>query len=521
MRTSHLAPSALFVASASAVLEIGLKKAHPSQGFASPLAKRADSPSTYLQTLVNNVTGGGYYASISLGTPAQPQILIVDTGSSDTWVVASDADLCTSKRLQATYADSCGATYDKSASSTYKLVSTNGFDISYLDGSTSSGDYFTDNFNIGGATIKALQMGDATEVVRGTGIMGVSYSASVSTTEVYPNLIDEFVSQGLIATKAYSLYLNDYESATGTILFGGIDTDKFIGALDVLPILQTYSSGSTNSTHSVLAVALSDITAKDTSEHTIDLGASAVPAILDSGTTLSYLPSDIAASLFDAVGAYSDTQVTGYTFISCDVTDLTVSFTFGTSAVISVPAEMLVLNVFADVQDQIPQNVPFDNACLFGIQDIDGTSTSSSKRMSAAGIKAVSSSSYALLGDTFLRSAYVVYDMTNNEIALAQSNLNSTESKIVELVASQSGIPTTLSGVTAQQTTNTAGTATATATGTSTATTTGGDDTVTVTASPTSAGNTSGAGALQSPSFGVLAIAGVACMFSFFGGVLA
>ena len=110
MRTTHLAPSALFVASASAVLEIGLKKAHPSQGFASPLGRRADSPSTYLQTLVNNVTGGGYYANISLGTPPQPQLLIVDTGSSDTWVVASDADLCTSKRLQATYSDSCGET---------------------------------------------------------------------------------------------------------------------------------------------------------------------------------------------------------------------------------------------------------------------------------------------------------------------------------------------------------------------------------------------------------------------------
>ena len=363
-------------------------------------------------------------------------------------------------------------------------------------------------------------MGYATEVVRGTGIMGVSYSASVSTTEVYPNLIDEFVTQGLIATKAYSLYLNDYHSDTGTILFGGIDTEKFIGNLSVMPILQTYSSAGGNSSHSVLAVALDALTAKDTSEHTVDLGGSAVPAILDSGTTLSYLPSDIAASLFDAVGAYTDTVETGYTFIDCATTDLTVSFTFGTGATIKVPAEMIVLNVFADVQDQIPRNVPFDNACLFGFQDIDGTSTSSSKKLSAAGIKAVTSSSYALLGDTFLRSAYAVYDLTNNEIALAQANLNSSESNIVELDASQSGIPTTLTGVAAQQT-NTATATKPTATSTS-GSTSGDDGTVTVTASPTSAGSTSGAGVSlsQGPSYGVLAMAGVSCLFSFLSGAL-
>ena len=36
-----------------------------------------------------------------------------------------------------------------------------------------------------------------------------------------------------------------------------------------------------------------------------------------------------------------------------------------------------------------------------------------------------------LFGDTFLRSAYVVYDLDNNRIALAQTDFNSTDSNVV------------------------------------------------------------------------------------------
>jgi hypothetical protein len=46
-----------------------------------------------------------------------------------------------------------------------------------------------------------------------------------------------------------------------------------------------------------------------------------------------------------------------------------------------------------------------------------------------------------LLGDFFLRSAYVVYDLTNNRIGIAQSNLNSTTSNIVEVPAGAASIP--------------------------------------------------------------------------------
>lgn len=50
-----------------------------------------------------------------------------------------------------------------------------------------------------------------------------------------------------------------------------------------------------------------------------------------------------------------------------------------------------------------------------------------------------------LFGDTFLRSAYVVYDLDNNRIALAQTDFNSTESNVVAFESGGAAIPSATS----------------------------------------------------------------------------
>jgi hypothetical protein len=45
------------------------------------------------------------------------------------------------------------------------------------------------------------------------------------------------------------------------------------------------------------------------------------------------------------------------------------------------------------------------------------------------------------LGDTFLRSAYVVYDLANNEISLAQTNFNATGTNVVEIGTGTGSVP--------------------------------------------------------------------------------
>lgn len=56
-------------------------------------------------------------------------------------------------------------------------------------------------------TIKNLEMGLADQTARGTGILGVGFDADESAEVIYPNIMDQMVNQGLISTKAFSLYL--------------------------------------------------------------------------------------------------------------------------------------------------------------------------------------------------------------------------------------------------------------------------------------------------------------------------
>jgi hypothetical protein len=46
-----------------------------------------------------------------------------------------------------------------------------------------------------------------------------------------------------------------------------------------------------------------------------------------------------------------------------------------------------------------------------------------------------------VLGDTFIRSAYLVYDLANNEISMAQTKFNSTATNVVEITSGSSAVP--------------------------------------------------------------------------------
>ena len=106
------------------------------------------------------------------------------------------------------------STVDPDESSTFTVVGPNDFNISYVDNTGSSGDYFTDSFTIGDASLENFQMGLATDGTIGIGIMGIGYNnseANVATGNgtIYPNLPDALVDSGTIKSAAYSLWLND------------------------------------------------------------------------------------------------------------------------------------------------------------------------------------------------------------------------------------------------------------------------------------------------------------------------
>ncbi|KAL2167005.1 hypothetical protein VTG60DRAFT_1872 [Thermothelomyces hinnuleus] len=435
-----------------------------------PLTRRE----TYSERLINNIAGGGYYVQVQVGTPPQNLTMLLDTGSSDAWVLSHEADLCTSPDLQDFYGMPCTDTYDPSKSSSKKMVKEGGFKITYLDGGTASGDYITDHFTIGGVTVHSLQMACVTKAVRGTGILGLGFSISERASTKYPNIIDEMYNQGLIKSKAFSLYLNDRRADSGTLLFGGVDTDKFIGPLGVLP-LQKPPGGRDYSSFEVNFTSVS-LTYTNGTRHTIPTTIlnHPAPAVLDSGTTLSYLPDELADPINTALDTFYDDDLQ-MTLIDCSHPllrtdpDFHLAFTFTPTTSITVPLGDLILDILPptypqsnssnnnvvedDDDDKVPPP-PERRWCVFGIQST--TRFAASFRQSEA--------NFTLLGDTFLRSAYVVYDLSHYQIGLAQANLNSSGTNtntIVELTADAGGtrtvigggLPSGLMGVEAQQTT--------------------------------------------------------------------
>ncbi|KAL2135583.1 hypothetical protein VTI74DRAFT_7859 [Chaetomium olivicolor] len=456
---------------------------------------------TYTQELINSVSGGGYYVQVEVGTPGQKQHLLLDTGSSDAWLLAHDASLCTSVDLQNLYGVSCTDTYNPDKSSTSKMVEPDGFKVTYLDGGTASGDYISDDFAIGGTTVKSLQMAYVTKAVRGTGILGLGFSSNERAHNKYPNLLDEIFNQGRIGSKTYSLYLNDRRDDGGSILFGGVDTDKFIGPLHILPIYKppggNYSSFEVNFTS--LALTYTNGTSLTVPTSILDDDS---PAVLDSGTTLSYLPDKIAQQIFSSFNTAYDLDLR-MTLVDCGhlqsepLLHLTFSFAPPSAspspttptAAIRVPIIELILDILPPSYPAPPTFSLSKKACVFGIQSTSiftnpspiltdpssSSSSTSSPRPSAAATqtpkkpKSKVTGTFALLGNTFLRSAYVVYDLSHYQIGLAQANLNSTTSRIVELKAdggdgpggtrsggttATTGLPS-LTGVAAQQTTYT------------------------------------------------------------------
>ncbi|KAL2150340.1 hypothetical protein VTH82DRAFT_8016 [Thermothelomyces myriococcoides] len=545
------------------VVEFSVSRSLP--GNHTPLTlSRLGRREAYSERLINSIAGGGYYVQVQVGSPPQNLTMLLDTGSSDAWVLSHDADLCTSPDLQEFYGMTCIDTYDPSKSSSKKMVKKDGFKITYLDGGTASGDYITDHFTIGGVTIRSLQMAYVTKAVRGTGILGLGFSVSERASTKYPNLIDEMYNQGLIKSKAFSLYLNDRRTDSGSILFGGIDTDKFIGPLGVLP-LQKAPGSKVYSSFEVNFTSVSLVYTNDT-RHIIPTAVlnHPAPAVLDSGTTLSYLPYELADPINAALDTFYDDGLQ-MTLIDCFHPMLRTDpnfhlvFTFTPTTSISVPLDDLILDILPSSyhlsgSDNSNENADDDDDEEDDDDDDDDdddeapTITTEKKKWCVFGIQSTarfatspgqSEVNFTLLGDTFLRSAYVVYDLSHYQIGLAQANLNSssssnTTSTIVELSAADDdsasgrdesagptrtvisgGLPSGLMGVEAQQTTFTP-----TATANADPGFGGGEEGLYGSAGPDSEENAAAAARRTGLLSEVVGVAAVTALFTLFGGAL-
>lgn len=228
---------------------------------------------------------------------------------------------------------------------------------------------------------------------------------------------------------------NDLYATSGTILFGGIDSAKFLGSLATLPIKPMPNAENTNVTS--YAVAIKSVSATGVKVPSV---APQSVGILDSGSTISLIPDSLVKPIQDKFGVIV-VQIQGQAappMIDCawkgsKGDGILISFEFDNKT-IKVPIADMAIDSLPDELQQIlkSNDAPsgfrsWTRACLFGL----GGS-------SAFGVR---DDQFYLLGDTFLRSAYVTYDMANQQIGLAQSNPNATGSNVVEIQKDAKSFP--------------------------------------------------------------------------------
>jgi len=448
-----LAVTSLLAVSAAALPELSISKRDKhNNGATANLARSVGIEARAAGTLSTNtfdvlswVNGGAYFVNVTVGTPPQEQVVILDTGSSDTYFDASSAPTC-----QTQGASSCqGGTFNAGKSSTYKVLQPSpAFNTSYGDGSKAIGPFASDIFAIGDVSISNVQFGVAEQVVSTTGyaigLMGVGYSNNEAKRPKYPNVPEVLVDAGVINSRLYSIFLNDQTELSGSILFGGIDKSKYTGnlvTLDLLPDLWTLGQPNVAPTvdQFITTVTAANATVNGKTQALFSGGSTgiaayssrdaALPVILDTGSSAWSVPESIYHDLFAPVFTYVEDDG------ACSCAHMnsgdSVTLEFGGKVHINVPAREFLAPLYNSTTREPLMWDDQNQACVFQISPAKSMGTG-----------------YQTLGDAILRSMYVVFDMDNGQVSIAQAAVNTTAApNIVEVAAGPNGVAKAVSGV--------------------------------------------------------------------------
>ncbi|KAI1111138.1 aspartic peptidase domain-containing protein [Nemania sp. NC0429] len=363
------------------VLSVPLRRINH-RGVATPsLARR------FLRTDVLGVFGAAYLAELAIGTgrDGRRQVVdvLIDTGSFELWV----DPVCSASNVPQ-FCEAFGR-YDPALSTTSRKVGDRKFTIKYGSGQV-MGDYYRDDIYISGAKIRNQQFGVAnTSDLVWFGIMGLGHGFGNGFID-YPLVTDSLAAQGLTNTKLFSMDLGKQikpgAAVTGEMAFGGVDRNKYAGYLKKVPTDPSdphYKITLNSLAHRAPGAAAATPFAD--SANNLPL-----PVIVDSGTTLSLLPEALVGGLAAQFPGARPDGNGGYR-VDCALQrkDGSVAFEFlsgNGTVVINVAYSDFIWNSGGD--------------CFLGAWFTDDL-----------GIW--------ILGDTFLRGAYVTFDQTNNALFMA------------------------------------------------------------------------------------------------------
>ncbi|KAJ7786528.1 acid protease [Mycena metata] len=306
---------------------------------------------------------------ISIGTPPQNFTIDFDTGSSDLWVpsAACTSAVCSTK-----------SKFSANSSST-SAIQSGTFQIEYGDGSEVTGPIYTDTVNVAGVraanqtfsavtTLSASFQGDPAD-----GILGMAFP-SISNLRQNPFFASAHA-EGTVPANAFAFFLSQNNSE---LYLGGTNPALFVnGTLEFHPINPTSGfwqiPGASAKVESKVAVTNFE-------------------TIIDSGTTLIYGPPDAVKTLYAAIpGSAVFDATNGLYSFPCDSVP-NVAFNWG----------------------GLDRNITADNFNL-GL-----TAEGSSSCVGALiGLDLGLGSSVWLLGDSFMKNVYTVFDFNNTAVGFA------------------------------------------------------------------------------------------------------
>ncbi|EMD32654.1 hypothetical protein CERSUDRAFT_118681 [Gelatoporia subvermispora B] len=324
--------------------------------------------------------GVDYVATVSIGTPPSTFTLLVDTGSSNTWVGAGKAFRESSTTVE-----------------TRDRVS-----VTYGSGSF-SGTEFTDTVSLGtGLTITGQSFGVASrsEGFEGVdGIVGIGPTdltvgtLSPDTSSTIATVTDNLFAQGVIPEDLVAVSFAPTDSLAdnnGELTFGGTDSSKFTGSINFAPLTKTSPASEFFGIDESITYGTSTSILSETA------------GIVDTGTTLVLIASDAFSRYERATGGVND-EATGLLRLTTAQFDNLQSLFFninGVSFEFTANAQIWPRSLNSAIGGNA-------NSVYLVVNNI-GTPT-------GEGLDFIN-------GMTFLERFYAVFDTTNSRVGFAETS---------------------------------------------------------------------------------------------------
>ncbi|KAJ7078663.1 acid protease [Mycena epipterygia] len=320
-----------------------------------------------------------YTISVGVGSPPTDYTLLIDTGSSNTWIGADKP-------------------YNPTSTST---DTRNTVSVSYGSGSF-TGTEFTDQVTLGtGLVIQKQSIGvssQATGFNDVDGILGIGpvdlTTSTVASTTTVPTVTDNLFKQGTIPVESIGISYVPTTSATaaanGELTFGGTDSSKFTGDISFVPITQTSPASNYWGIDQTITYG--------TDNTILDLTA----GIVDTGTTLLMIATDAFQAYQQATGATAD-STTGLLTVTEDQFEQMESLFF------QIGDQTLELTPNAQIW---PRSL---NSTLGGTADKIYLITADLGSNSGSGLDFID-------GFGFLQRFYSVFDTTNSQVGFATTS---------------------------------------------------------------------------------------------------